>query len=115
LLSSARRHHHRSGKAKRQEGERMPVTLRPIRRWWRTLPRLIRFLLVNCAIGVTGGWTLLVALIATDTGHLRTLIWNSPSPSVPILLLAAGFAITFGSAAMGAAVMAMRPGDDDEE
>ncbi|MGO8953876.1 MAG: hypothetical protein ACLPWS_22715 [Rhodomicrobium sp.] len=93
----------------------MRIIVQPVRRWWRTLPRLVRFLLVNCAIGIAGGWTLLAALIATDTAHLRTLIWNSSSPAMPILLLAAGFAITFGSAAMGAAVMAMRPGDDDDE
>jgi hypothetical protein len=67
---------------------------------------------VNCAIGIAGGWTSLAAIIVTDTAHLRTLIWNEDSPVVPIVLLATGFAITFGSAAMGAAVMAMRPGDD---
>jgi hypothetical protein len=92
----------------------MRIFLKPIRDWWRTLPRLIRFLLVNCAIGIAGGWTFLGALIATDTASLRTLIWNEGS-AVPIILLAAGFAITFGSAAMGAAVMAMRPGDDSDD
>ncbi len=93
----------------------MRISLEPIRVWWQTVPRLVRFLLVNCAIGVAGGWTLLAALLATDTAGLRTLISNETSPAVPIALLAAGFAVTFGSAAMGAAVMAMRPGDDDEQ
>ncbi|MGO8778287.1 MAG: hypothetical protein ACLQKK_05145 [Rhodomicrobium sp.] len=93
----------------------MRISVEPLRRWWQTVPRLIRFLLVNCAIGVAGGWTLLAALLATDTAHLRTLILNEASPAIPILLLAAGFAITFGSAAMGAAVMAMRPGDEDDK
>ncbi|MGA9764733.1 MAG: hypothetical protein WBQ49_08700, partial [Rhodomicrobium sp.] len=74
-----------------------------------------RFLLVNCAIGVAGGWTLLAALLATDTAHLRTLILNEASPAIPVLLLATGFAVTFGSAAMGAAVMALRPGDEDDK
>jgi len=91
----------------------MRISLDPVRGWWRTLPRLVRFLLVNCAIGIAAGWTLLAALIATDTAGLRTLIWNESSPAIPIVLLAAGFAITFGSAAMGAAVMAMRWEDDD--
>jgi hypothetical protein len=91
----------------------MQISLESIRVWWRTVPRLVRFLLVNCAIGVAGGWTLLAALLATDTAGLRTLIWNETSPAVPIALLAVGFAITFGSAAMGAAVMAMRAEDDD--
>ena len=93
----------------------MRNSLKPIRDWWRTLPRLIRFLLVNCAIGIAGGWTLLAAIILSDTARLRTLISNEASPAVPIILLAAGFAITFGSAAMGAAVMAMRPGDDTDK
>ena len=91
----------------------MGISLKPIWDWWYTLPRLIRFLLVNCAIGIACGWTLLGALMVTDTAGLRTLIWNEGS-AVPIVLLAVGFAITFGSAAMGAAVMAMRPGDDDD-
>jgi hypothetical protein len=92
----------------------MRISLKPIRDWWRTLPRLIRFLGVNCAIGITAGWTLLVALIVTNTGGLRTLIANEGSP-VPIILLAVGFAVTFGSAAMGAAVMAMRHHDGEGE
>jgi hypothetical protein len=88
------------------------ISLDPMRDWWRKLPRLVRFLLVNCAIGIAGGWTLLAALLATDTAGLRTLIWNEASPAIPIALLAAGFGVTFGSAAMGAALMAMRRGDD---
>jgi hypothetical protein len=91
----------------------MGISLKPIWTWWYSLPRLIRFLGVNCAIGIAGGWTLLVALIATDTGGLRTLIVNEGS-AVPIILLAVGFAVTFGSAAMGAAVMTMHYFDDDE-
>ena len=56
---------------------------------------------------------MLGALIATNTAGLGTLIWNEASPAIPIALLAAGFAITFGSAAMGAAIMAMRWEDED--
>ncbi|MGA9765271.1 MAG: hypothetical protein WA265_17080, partial [Rhodomicrobium sp.] len=61
----------------------MRISVEPLRRWWQTVPRLIRFLLVNCAIGVAGGWTLLAALLATDTAHLRTLILNEASPAIP--------------------------------
>ncbi len=84
-----------------------------VERWWKTLPQLIRFLLVNCAIGIAGGWTLLAGLLATNAANLRTLIWNSSSPEIPIILLAAGFAITFGSAAMGAAVMMLGHGGEE--
>ena len=57
----------------------MRIVLKHMRDQWRALPRLIRFLLVNCAIGIAGGWTLLAAIIVTDTAHLRTLIWNEGS------------------------------------
>jgi hypothetical protein len=76
---------------------------------------LLRFLAVNCAIGVVAGWTLLALLILTDTAGLATLIWNSDSPALPLAMLAGGFAITFGSAAMGAAVMMLRNGDEGRE
>jgi len=84
----------------------------PVRRCWRSLPRLIRFLIVNCASGIAAGWILLAALILSDTAGLRTLIWNSGSPLLPVAMLAGGFAITFGSAAMGAAIMMLRNGDE---
>ncbi len=90
----------------------MRISTEPILRRWRTIPRLLRFLAVNCAIGIVAGWTLLAALILTDTAGLATLIWNSASPALPVAMLAGGFAITFGSAAMGAAVMMMRNGDE---
>jgi hypothetical protein len=86
--------------------------LKAVLRWWRSLPRLLRFLAVNCAAGIAGGWVLLAALIATDTAHLRSLIWNSSSPFVPIAMLAAGFAITFGGVAMGAAIMSLHKDKD---
>jgi hypothetical protein len=105
--------HHQGIQFQREGWRRKRISLKPIRDWWRTLPRLIRFLAVNCAIGIAGGWTLLAALLATDTASLRTLIWNEAEPAVPIILLASGFAITFGSAAMGAAVMTMHYRDDD--
>jgi hypothetical protein len=93
----------------------MRFILKPIKEWWRSLPRLIRFLGVNCLIGIAGGWSLLLALLATNTAGLRTLILNEANPFVPLLLLAAGFAITFGSAAMGAAVMTLPYFDDPND
>jgi hypothetical protein len=89
----------------------MKVFLKLMREWWYSLPRLLRFLAVNCAIGIAGGWTLLAVLIATNTANLRTLIWNEGS-AVPIILLAVGFAVTFGGVSMGAAVMTIHRRDD---
>ncbi|MBI4724777.1 MAG: hypothetical protein HY765_07305 [Rhodomicrobium sp.] len=85
----------------------MRISPRPILSIWRALPLLVRFLTVNCTIGVAAGWLLLAALFLTNAAGLRDLILNSDAPGLPLVMLAAGFAITFGSAAMGAAVMMM--------
>lgn len=84
-----------------------------LRRWWLGLPKLLRFLGIHCAIGVTAGWILLLLMVLTNTGGLRDLLTGSSNPLVPLLLLGAGFGITFGSASMGAAVMLL-PYNDDE-
>ena len=73
-------------------------------------PAIAALVAVNCAIGIFAGWTLLAELFLTDTAGLATLIRASESPVVPIAMLAAGFAVTFGSAAMGVAVMQLRNG-----
>ena len=88
----------------------MRISRESIQRRWRAVPQLLRLLAVNCAIGIFAGWTLLAALFLTDTAGLATLIRASDSPFVPVAMLAAGFAVTFGSAAMGVAVMQLRNG-----
>lgn len=57
--------------------------------------------------GVLAGQAGVAALLWGDVGRLRTLILGSQQGWVAVLLLCAGFAITFGSAAIGAAVMAI--------
>ena len=77
------------------------------------MPKLLKFLAIHCAIGVTAGLAFLAILIVTDTAGLGTLIWGSANPYLALLLLAVGMAVTFGSAAMGGAVM-MMPYNEDE-
>lgn len=72
---------------------------------------LVRFLLRHCAGGVFAGWVTLGGLIGTDVGGLRTLILASDLGVIAAIMLLIGFAVTFGSAAMGAAVMGL--GRDD--
>ncbi len=55
--------------------------------------RLIGFLLKNCLLGVAVGWGLLGDLLATAENA-----W------IPLALGGMGFAVTFGSVAMGTAV-----------
>jgi hypothetical protein len=82
-------------------------------RSWRALPQLVRFLLLHAGIGVCAGWLLLALLLATDVNGVGALIFASASPALPLAMLAAGFAITFGGAAAAAAVMMLR--DDGDE
>lgn len=74
-------------------------------------PQLLRFLALNCAIGVAAGQVFLAGLMAVDLAGLRTLIWASSNPMLPLALLAAGLSITFGGVAMAAAVMMLPPDD----
>jgi hypothetical protein len=81
---------------------------------WKHLPRLVRFLLLNAAIGIGAGWFLLTLPLWTDVNGVGTLIWASDSPALAITMLAAAFAITFGGAAAAAAVMMMRFENDGD-
>ncbi len=81
---------------------------------WRTLPQLVRFLLLHAAIGIGAGWLLLALLLWTDVNGVGTLIWRSDSAVLAVAMLAAGFAITFGGAASAAAVMMMRSEKDGD-
>jgi len=83
-----------------------------VRETWKHLPQLVRFLLLNAAIGIGAGWLLLALLLWTDVNGVGSLIWASDSSVLAVAMLAAGFAITFGGAAAAAAVMMMRSEND---
>ncbi len=85
-----------------------------VRQGWSDLPQLVRFLFLHAAIGIGAGWLLLALLLATDVNGVGALIFASELPALPLAMLAAGFAITFGGAAAGAAVMMMRHEGDDK-
>ena len=68
---------------------------------------LFRLLAINLAAGVTIAALLVGGLMALNPGHLRDLILADDSPGTALGLLLFGFVITFGSAAMGSAIMAM--------
>ena len=73
---------------------------------------LLRFLARHCALGIGAGWLVAGGLLAFDTGGLRTLIFGSAEPSLALGLLLFGMAVTFGSAAMGVAIMGLASKDD---
>jgi hypothetical protein len=68
---------------------------------------LFRLLAINLAIGVMIAALLLGGLLTLNPGHLRDLIFADDSPGTALGLLLFGFVVTFGSAAMGSAIMAM--------
>lgn len=76
---------------------------------------LIRLLVVNLAGGVAITFLMLGGLLALNPSNLRGLILADRDGFAALALLACGLLITFGSAAMGSAIMALthqtEPGD----
>ena len=68
---------------------------------------LFRLLAINLAVGVTLAALLVGGLLALNPGGLRHLIFADASPGTALGLLLFGFVVTFGSAAMGTAIMTM--------
>ncbi|RZM89474.1 hypothetical protein CWO91_42130 [Bradyrhizobium genosp. SA-3] len=77
----------------------------PARRALLRIP-LFRLLAINLAIGACAAALLVGGLLWLNPGHLRELIFADRSPGIALALLLASFLITFGSAAMGSAIMA---------
>ncbi|HVZ54958.1 MAG TPA: hypothetical protein VG986_23535 [Pseudolabrys sp.] len=68
---------------------------------------LIRLLAVNLAIGITVAAVMLGGLLALNPGNLRGLIFADRAGGAALMLLAFGLVVTFGSVAMGSAIMAL--------
>ncbi len=75
---------------------------------------LIRFFAGHLIVGLIAGEGLLIGLLLTNAGGLRTLIWTSSDRFVALALLAIFFAITFGSLAMGSGVMGLRNRNEED-
>jgi hypothetical protein len=83
------------------QDDRQPTSSRSLLR----LP-LFRLLAINLAIGACAAMLLVGGLLLLNPGGLRDLILADRSPAVALGLLLGSFLITFGSAAMGSAIMA---------
>jgi hypothetical protein len=76
---------------------------------------LLRLLAINLAAGVTLATLLVGGLLLLNPFNLRHLILTDASPATALGLLLFGFVVTFGSTAMGTAIMAMgRPAAGDD-
>jgi hypothetical protein len=71
--------------------------------FWRV--PLFRLLAINLAAGIVLAALLVGGLLALNPFGLRDLILADSSPGTALGLLLFGFVITFGSAAMGTAIM----------
>ncbi|MBR1130651.1 hypothetical protein [Bradyrhizobium iriomotense] len=74
---------------------------------------LFRLLAINLAIGACAAVLLVGGLLWLNPGHLRELIFADRTPGIALVLLLGSFLITFGSAAMGSAIMAQGRKEDD--
>ena len=68
---------------------------------------LIRLLAINLAAGMAAAVLMLAGLLALNPGNLRGLILADRTGAVALGLLLFGLVVTFGSVAMGSAVMAL--------
>jgi hypothetical protein len=68
---------------------------------------LIRLLAINLLGGVAVAVLMLSGLLALNPANLRGLILADRAPATALALLLFGFLITFGSAAMGTAIMTL--------
>lgn len=71
------------------------------------MPPMLRFLGLNLGIGVGVGIGFAALIVMGNVGTLKTLIAGADNPWLAIFLLYFMCALTFGSLAMGAAVMSM--------
>jgi hypothetical protein len=75
------------------------------------LPRAVKFVLTNAALGSLIGGMVGALLIYTNVSGLFTLIEQSSDPVTPIVLMVAGFSSLIGGLYAGAAIMRLPPGD----
>jgi hypothetical protein len=84
------------------EGREGPAERPPAR-----IPHLLRFLGLHMASGLAVGVIVASLMIFTNLAGLRDLLVDTREPFIAIFLLYAFNALTFGSVAMGIAVMTM--------
>lgn len=83
-------------------------------------PSLLRFLGLHCAMGVAAGIVAAAVVVLVDLGGMKQLLTESSEPFIPMFVLFAMFALTFGALKMGMAIMSLPleapdDGDDDGE
>lgn len=75
---------------------------------------LFRLLAINLVIGAIIAATMMVGLLVINPLNIRHMIFSDREPAAVIAVLVFDFFITFGSAAMGTAVMALGRGPNGD-
>ena len=68
------------------------------------MPKLVRFVLVNSAIGILIGWLVAAGLFWLDINGMGTMLANSNQKPALIALVAVMFGTTFGFGSMATAL-----------
>ena len=80
-------------------------------RHWRD-GEILRLIVLPALAGSLAGLVAVAGLLVLNVGSLGTLALGPSGGFVPVALLCAGFMITFGSAAIGATIMALGEPED---
>jgi hypothetical protein len=67
----------------------------------------VAFLIWHCLAGIAAGWTTVGGLLWLNVAGLGSLVMSSDLFPLPLLMMLASFGLTFGSVAVGSAVMAL--------
>jgi hypothetical protein len=68
---------------------------------------ILRHVLPHLAAGCIAGVVAALGMVATNLGSLRDLIMNTDGGWMALALLTLGFVVTFGSVAIGGAIISL--------
>lgn len=77
------------------------------------LPKLIRFVMINSAIGIAIGWLVAGLLVWFNIHGLGELVLHSRHRVVAIIVLGSSFGVTFGFGYLTTSILLL-PTDKDE-
>jgi hypothetical protein len=73
---------------------------------------VLRYVLPHLMAGCLAGVVASVGMVATNIGSLRDLVMHTDGGWIAFALLTFGLVVTFGSVAIGSAIMSIGSGDD---
>lgn len=77
------------------------------------MPKLVRFVVINSAIGIAIGWALSLAVLYYNIAGLGDLYAHSNQKHIILFIMAMSSGVTFGFAFLSTAVMLLPESKDD--